>query len=126
MRFDNLSGPGKIAEGTVYQQKVQLPFGPVWHARIDRIVENESITRIFLDGLFRGFEKVSLREVSGRNLEAAYYMDVFIKGHDYILWKLVFQRLHDRMLENILGEFKSYAEGKKASHECTSCGGCAH
>jgi len=124
MRFINFSGPGQVKEGTVYRQKVRLPFGPAWHARIDRIVENESVTRIFLDGLFRGYEKVSLKETGTRSMEVSYYMDVFIKGRDYIVWKMIFQRLHDQMLEKILGMFKAYVEGRH-THGCASCG-CAH
>lgn len=108
MRFVNESGTQVTRVGSVYLQRVRLLCGPRWHARVDTIDEEKSITRVFIDGMFQGYERVSIRESGPKSLNVSYYMDVSMKIVDYWLWKMLFQRLHDGMLRSILSALQEY------------------
>lgn len=111
MKFINLSGP--IEKGTKYLQKVMLPCGPSWHVQITGLVSMSSIRRDFLDGMFQGFETVSVCEVKD-GVEVCYNMNYEIQGRlNRILWRLIFEKLHDRNIEAVLNNLKEFLENKK-------------
>lgn len=110
MRYRNLTWG--IEKNTVYVQKVRLPFGPSWHTRIDEIdKKNFLIRRIFLDGMFKGFEEIKLSPLSNNTACVEYHFNCSVKGYlNYILWKLVFRRLHIYNINLILNSLKQYLE----------------
>ena len=111
MRFVRL-GENPVRTGTRYRQQVLLPFAPSWDVEVEEITQ-ESITRRFLNGMFRGKETVSLRP-SGAALEISYAMTYEVRGFvNKILWRLIFRRLHDRNIEEILANLKKYLEKRE-------------
>jgi len=109
MRFENLSGD--IKEGTLYLQKVKLAFGPIWHTKNEAVnAEKLYIKRVFLDGLFEGFEELSvLKDKSA--CEVVYNFNYKIKGaFNKRVWKLVFKKLHIKNIGLILKTLKNYLE----------------
>jgi hypothetical protein len=109
MKFINLSG--EIKQGTVYLQKVKIPFGPSWHSRNEAIdKEKMYIIRILLDGIFSGLEELSVKTLNG-NSKVIYNFNARVKGSlNRFLWRLVLQRLHMRNIDRILGALKRYLE----------------
>lgn len=109
MKFMRLGG-SNIQKGTVYRQKVLLPFTPSWLALVTEIIDNKSISRRFLDGLLDGEEKVSIFDYQG-SLRVEYLMNYRIKGFmNNILWKTCFNRMHDSNIRLILKNLKDYLE----------------
>ncbi len=112
MRFVRLT-ERPLQKGTRYKQEVTLPFAPSWEVEIDNLTDT-SITRRFLNGMFAGFETVSLiNRPSG--VEVSYRMHYEVQGIlNNILWLFVFQSMHDKNIELILESLKDYLEkGKK-------------
>jgi hypothetical protein len=113
MSFKNLTQ--EIKEGTIYLQKVKLPFGPSWHTRNEVIDDkNFYIKRVFLDGIFsQGYEEIYLKEEN--NLKKVIYT-FSVSPHgvlNKILWRLVFRKLHIKNLKKILNALKIYKEKKE-------------
>ena len=103
---------GEVAVGTRFEQRVLLPLGPRWHAQVTRCVHFSTIERTFVDGLFRGLERVTVEErANGTRVD--YTMEYRIRGAvNALLWDLVFERLHDQNLEMILAALKRYMTEK--------------
>ena len=107
--------PGELNEGTQFQQEVLLPMGPKWDVKITKLVPNKEIERTFLNGMFKGKESVIIEErVNGTRVE--YVMEYQIQGIiNKILWKLVFERLHNKNIDMILAALQKYAMEKHNS-----------
>lgn len=107
MRFVRKSG-GEIKVGTIYRQQVRLPFGPQWDVRVSEIIPDRKVGRKFLNGIFKGKEWVEVKtQSSGSRVD--YVMAYEINGAiNNLLWKIFFQRLHDRNLELILKSMRDY------------------
>lgn len=110
MEFMNLSG--RIGEGTVYLQKVKIPFAPRWHTK-NEIVDNNKfyIKRVFLDGMFRGFEEVNLYSQDESLCKAEYSFNCNICGFiNRVIWNRLFEKLHKKNIDLILASLKRYME----------------
>ncbi|MFA5039409.1 MAG: hypothetical protein WC732_06990 [Candidatus Omnitrophota bacterium] len=108
MSFERLTG-GAIAPGTKYIQKVVLPRGPRWRAEVSELTAS-GISRVFSDGMFSGYERVNCEPV-GEGFRVDYVMHYEIAGAlNKLLWALVFRRLHDQNIEEILRQLKRYME----------------
>ena len=111
MRFVRKDGKD-VQKGTRYRQEVLLPFAPSWDVEVSALT-GESITRLFLNGMFAGSEVVSLRE-QGEDIIVFYSMTYEVKGLlNKILWFIVFCRLHDRNIETILANLKEFLEKRR-------------
>ena len=111
MRFVRLT-ERPLTKGTRYKQEVTLPFGPSWEVEIEDLTDT-SITRHFLNGMFKGFETVSFAGEAGK-LEIRYKMHYEVQGSiNRILWSLIFENLHNSNIEAILASLKSYLEKGK-------------
>ena len=111
MRFER-EGAGEVKVGTRYRQKVLMPFAPSWDVEVTRLADS-GITRRFLNGMFTGEETVALKP-SGPGIEVSYRMSYSINGSlNRVLWPLVFRRLHDRSIEEILANLKEFLEKKR-------------
>lgn len=110
MRFQRQS-LGPVAVGTLYRQKVLLPFAPSWDVEVTAL-NDRGITRKFLNGMFEGQETVSFKKVES-GLEVAYLMHYRVQGgFNRVLWDLFFRKLHDRNIEAILANLKIFLEKK--------------
>ena|GEM_PF-659657 len=108
MAFRRLSS-GEVALGTLYMQKVLLPLAPRWRVEVSEVT-NRSISRRFLDGMFKGCEQVSFQRAAG-GWRVEYVMHYEVRGFlNRFLWFLVFRRLHDRNIKEILGNLKIFME----------------
>lgn len=110
MRFVNLSG--KVQEGTVYLQRVKLPFGPKWHTR-NEAVDNDNfyIKRVFLDGLFDGFEELKILQLEEKKCKVLYSFNFKVRGVvNRLMWKISFRQAHISNIDKILYSLKSYLE----------------
>jgi len=108
MRFERKT-KGVIAPGVVYRQSVLLPFAPSWNVEVESVTKN-SITRRFLNGMFRGFETISFKPASS-GFEVIYEMHYGLHGFfNKIMWPLIFRKLHDNNIEAILKNMKRYLE----------------
>ena len=102
---------GPVAMGTRYRQQVLLPFAPAWDVEVGGL-DAGSITRQLLNGMFSGSETISL-EPAGPEIEIRYVMRYQINGViNKVMWPLVFERLHNRNIEEILSNLKKYLEKK--------------
>lgn len=111
MRFERLTAPGPVAKGTRYRQSVLLPFAPSWSVEVERVTDS-SITRSFLDGMFTGFETVSVKPDRYDAL-LTYEMHFRLNGMaNKILWRLAFRRMHNANIEAILASLKRYCENE--------------
>lgn len=112
MRFVRCKNPSVIVRGTRYRQEVLLPFAPSWDVEVEKI-DDKSITRRFLNGMFAGRETVSLVSLKD-GINVFYVMNYKINGlFNKIMWPLVFERLHNRNIEAILENLKKYLEEKE-------------
>lgn len=108
MRFERLT-EGEVKEGTRYRQLVLLPFAPNWDVEVNGLSKN-SITRVFLNGMFSGSETVSFLPTHF-GFEVCYDMRYQVRGFlNRFLWRLFFRSLHDRNIEAILHNLKRYLE----------------
>ncbi|MFZ5799896.1 MAG: hypothetical protein ACOY3D_00735 [Candidatus Omnitrophota bacterium] len=107
MQFIRRSGE-EIKIGTIYRQKVKLPFGPQWEVAINEIVPVQRVSRNFLNGIFKGREMVLvIPQTFGCQVD--YVLDYEINGKiNKLLWKIFFQRLHDENLKLILESMREY------------------
>lgn len=111
MKFINLSGETK--QGTVYWQKVGIPLGPGWHSRNETIdTESRYIKRVFLDGMFSGFEEIKVERLNG-NCKVVYIFNCIARSvFNRFLWKTVFYKMHMRNIDLILDSLKDFMEKK--------------
>ena len=108
MKFERLT-QGRVESGTRYRQRVLLPLAPAWCVEVTSLTER-SITRTFLDGMFRGFETVSFSPHEN-GFKVAYEMNYEVQGlANRCLWPVFFRRLHDRNIEEILKSLKAFME----------------
>ena len=109
MAFRRLA-PGEVVAGTPYVQKVLLPFAPQWRVEVSEVTDR-SISRRFLDGMFKGYEQVSFRKLTGEDWRVDYAMHYEVQGFlNRFLWLAIFRRLHDWNIEKILGDLKIFME----------------
>ncbi|HLD69728.1 MAG TPA: hypothetical protein VJA17_03085, partial [Candidatus Omnitrophota bacterium] len=107
MKFIRLT-PGEIQAGTRYRQKVLLPLAPIWEVEVTRLIQGKEIERIFLNGIFKGKEIVTIEErYNGTKVEYTMHYEV-LGIWNQILWQLFFQKLHDRNIEMILQALQNY------------------
>lgn len=103
----------QIDEGSVYLQRINLPFGPKWHTR-NTLIKSTTyyIQRTFLDGIFDGFEELMV--IPKENVsEVVYCFHYIIRGKiNKLLWFLFFKRLHEKNIDLILTALKQYLEEK--------------
>ena len=105
-------GSGAVQAGTRYRQKVLLPLAPSWDVEVTSITQ-DSITRKFLNGMFTGEETVNLHP-KAQGLEVQYLMHYQINGVlNNVLWKLMFERLHNSNIEAILQNLKKDLERQR-------------
>ena len=110
MRFERKT-EGPVAVGTRYVQKVMLPFAPQWEAEVDGL-RPSGISRKFLGNMFDGHEDVHCRRLP-EGFCVEYAMSYEVKGFlNRILWSLVFRRLHDKNIEDILNHLKKHLESQ--------------
>lgn len=110
MKFVNESGQA-VSEGTDYSMKI-IPFGPSWRARVTKLEKDYSIRRDFLDGMFTGFETVSILE-KGKGSEVVYEMFYRVNNIvNKILWPLALERIHNSNINKILVNLKNHLEAK--------------
>jgi len=110
MRYTRLTG-GEVAVCTRYNQKVKFPFGPTWDVEVESIVENREISRKFLNGMFRGVERLYMIPVPG-GTEVHFLMDYEVVGWlNNFLWKKKLEAMHDKNIAVILGALKAHIEG---------------
>lgn len=108
MKFERET-QGPVVVGTRYTQKVMLPLAPQWQAEVDAL-RPCGISRKFLGGMFDGYEEVNCRRLP-KGFCVEYVMHYEVKGIvNKILWPLVFQRLHDKNIEDILDHLKKHLE----------------
>jgi hypothetical protein len=110
MEFNNLSE--NVKEGTLYFQRVKLPFKLGWHTR-NEVVDKERlyIKRTFLDGMFEGFEELKIVALYENLCEVVYSFCYRVKGIiNQLMWKVVFRRLHINNINAILKSLKGYLE----------------
>ena len=99
-----------VQKGTMYCQRVLLPFAPNWLTVVTNIIKDKSISRRFLDGFLYGEETVSISPCQNR-LKIEYLMNYRVRGRiNNILWKLCFCNMHNRNIVTILNNLKSYLE----------------
>jgi hypothetical protein len=110
MRYTRLTD-GEVGVGTRYHQKVHVPFGPEWDVEVVSVSLDESVCRKFLNGMFKGIEKVCIVP-NGRTCVAHFIMDFEVSGAwNRLLWALVFRRKHDENIKKILNAMKGHIEG---------------
>ncbi len=110
MKFVRLNDNDKeVKKGTRYRQEVCLPLAPSWEVEVENL-DAKSITRKFLNGMFRGFETISFSPCSD-GYEINYEMHYELQGVlNKLLWFILFRRLHDNNIEAILHNLKKYIE----------------
>ncbi len=108
MRFVRLTDR-PVQKGTRYRQEVLLPFAPTWNVEVEEVTEN-GITRRFLDGMFKGFETVSVLE-QREGIKIDYRMHYEVQGLlNKLLWPLVFENMHNKNIKLILASLKNFLE----------------
>lgn len=108
MRFVRLAGR-PVQKGTRYRQEVLLPFAPTWEVEVEEVTDT-SVTRRFLNGMFKGFETVSLAHDRGK-LEIFYRMHYEVQGLiNKLLWRMIFENLHNNNIKMILESLKTFLE----------------
>lgn len=109
MRVKRVKGE-KIAPGTLLRYEISPPWGPAWDVEITEIQENSFISRLFLNGMFRGGERISVRpEKDGSLVEFLMEYEV-PKKIDRFFWRAIAEKLHDKNIELILKTLKKYLE----------------
>lgn len=106
-------GKNPPEEGTRYLMKV-VPFGPSWRAQVTKIEKDYSIRRDFLDGMFSGFETVSILNGQGASFKIVYEMYYQVNGKvNQMLWPTILEKIHNLNIEAILGNLKRFVEKNK-------------
>lgn len=111
MRFKDM--PQDLSEGSVYLQKVSLPFGPKWRTKNTLIKPNTFyIQRTFIDGIFDGFEELMVKP-GEEAPEVVYCFHYIIRGFlNRLLWNIFFKRMNIKNINLILQSLKKYLEEK--------------
>jgi hypothetical protein len=108
MRYTRTGG-GEVAVGARYHQKVLMPFGPEWDVEVLSLTGQE-IVREFLNGMFRGKDIVRLAAGQG-GVFVEFIMEYRVIGAIHsALWRLFFERMHDKNIELILTSLKRFVE----------------
>jgi len=103
-------GDGPIVVGTLYRQKVMLPFAPTWCSLVTNINQPVSVCRRLLAGFLAGQEEIKIVE-SDNFFLVVYSLEYSIEKIFYRwLWKIIFERLHNYNIELILKNLKDYLE----------------
>jgi len=103
-------GDGPIKEGTIYKQKVLLPFAPSWCSVITKINQGNSVSRRLFDGFIDGEEKIE-GVLRGNSVIVEYCLEYYIPSNIHrILWKLCFESMHNYNIEKILKSLKEHLE----------------
>ena len=110
MQFRNLSG--RIDTQTLYAQKVKLPLAPSWHTKNAVVDDNEFyIKRVFLDGIFSGFEELAIHQQEEKLKKIRYCFNYEVKGFfNKVMWNILFKKLHVKNINLILKNLKGYLE----------------
>ena len=105
--------PQDLSEGSIYLQKLRLPFGPKWRTKNTLIKPGTFyIQRTFLDGIFDGFEELIV-EPKEEATEVIYCFHYIIKGFvNGLLWNFFFKRINIKNINLILHSLKKYLEEK--------------
>ena len=107
------SGNSEIKVGTRYRMKVALPFGPGWDAQVSDLAPNSKISREFLNGMFVGFEAVSVKAIDLKTAEILYSMQYQLRNWwDRLFWAICGERLHNRNIVMILNSLKKFIENQ--------------
>jgi hypothetical protein len=105
---------GEVKVGTIFHQKVHRPFAPEWDVEVTSIVPGREVSRKFLNGVFRGTDKVYIIPNRGFN-EVHFLMDYEIAGTlNRVLWARVYRRMHDDNIKRILRALKASLEGAES------------
>jgi hypothetical protein len=108
---------GGIRVGTVFHQKVHRPFAPEWDVEVTSIVPGREVSRKFINGMFRGSDKVYIIPNRGFN-EVHFLMDYEIAGNlNRVLWARVYRRMHDDNIKLILRALKASLEGAEVPEQ---------
>lgn len=109
MRVKRVKGD-KIVKGTQLRYEISPPWGPAWDVEITAVEDNQAISRSFLNGMFRGWERISVRpEKDGSLVE--FFMEYEIpKKIDRFFWRIIAGKLHDKNIELILRTLKDFLE----------------
>jgi hypothetical protein len=107
---------GDLQVGSKLEQRVILKnpilklFAPHWEVEVSRLMPPKCIERTFLNGPFIGKEIVEVEErYNGARVN--YQMEYQIqKWWDMFLWKMIFEKLHNRNINMILQALKSHVE----------------
>lgn len=113
MQFKNLTG--RIEKGTVYKQKVKLPFGPSWHSRNVEINREECVVkRQFFNGMFVGFEEIRVLSKDKKEVcQVRYEFNYQVRGRiNFIFWQVLSKSLHIKNIDLILKTMRNYLEVK--------------
>jgi len=110
MKFVNLSGGAD--EKTLYLQKVKFPLGPSWHVRNEVVdMANLYVKRVFLDGMFCGFEELSVSLEEEGCYRAIHSFCYEVKGlFNRLMWKILFKKLHKKNIDLIFKSLKKHLE----------------
>lgn len=109
MKFTKI-GDVSVQKGTMYHQRVNVPFGPRWLSLVTDVVENASISRKYLEGFIDGEETLRLVPSDGTT-KIEYVLEYTIRGRFYtVAWKACLEALHDRNIKRILEQLKHYLE----------------
>lgn len=115
MQFINLSED--IGVNTVYLQKIKIPLNISWHTRNEIVDKNKRrIKRVFIDGMFDGFEEISVIQVENRKCRLKYSFNYKVNGFiNKLMWKLLFKMLHTKNINLVLNSIKCYLERERIS-----------
>ncbi len=111
IRFKDM--PQDLSQGSVYLQKVNLPFGPKWRTKNTLIKPNTFyIQRTFIDGIFDGFEELTVKPGEEAS-EVTYCFHYIIRGFlNKLLWEGFFKRVSIKNINLALNSLKKYLEKK--------------
>ena len=116
MRFQKIT-PGELSIGTEYEMRIRAPFVAPLSCRVTKLDPAREIERTFLAGMFKGRENVVIEE-RYNGTKVNYTMFYQVQGIlNAVLWPIVFHRLHDKNIKNILAALKKYCEGKAQNLE---------
>jgi uncharacterized membrane protein len=108
-------GKGEVKVGTIFHQKVDRPFAPEWGVEVTAIVPGREVSRKFINGMFRGTDRVYIIPNRGFN-EVHFLMDYEVAGMlNRILWTRIYRRMHDDNIKLILRSLKASLEGAEVS-----------
>jgi hypothetical protein len=109
MRVQRIKGE-EVKEGTFLRYEISPPWGPAWEVEVAEIKDNQFIRRTFLNGMFRGWERISVRPENDGSL-VEFLMEYEIpKKIDRFFWRIIAEKLHDKNIELTLRTLKKFLE----------------